>query len=155
MPRRLLVTLSCKALSTSVMVSFTDPAGTAGATSSRREITTLESSFGGLNRSPSRCRKRRRERGTAVVSCLTMRRNGVVSATIPCWGPIRSRMFLSSSLAVEPAPGSLRRRLIVRRSLSASSRVMLSRRIVCNESRSPVSERSESMQALTVRSSRL
>ena len=154
MPRRLLVTLSCKALSTSVMVSFTDPAGTAGATSSRREITTLESSFGGLNRSPSRCRKRRRERGTAVVSCLTMRRNGVVSATIPCWGPIRSRMFLSSSLAVEPAR-IVRRRLIVRRSLSASSRVMLSRRIVCNESRSPVSERSESMQALTVRSSRL
>ena len=154
MPRRLLVTLSCKALSTSVMVSFTDPAGTAGATSSRREITTLESSFGGLNKSPSRCRKRRRERGTAVVSCLTMRRNGVVSATIPCWGPIRSRMFLSSSLAVEPAR-IVRRRLIVRRSLSASSRVMLSRRIVCNESRSPVSERSESMQALTVRSSRL
>ena len=63
-------------------------------------------------------------------------------------------MFLSSSLAVEPAR-IVRRRLIVRRSLSASSRVMLSRRIVCNESRSPVSERSESMQALTVRSSRL
>ena len=154
MPRRLLVTLSCKALSTSVMVSFTDPAGTTGATSSRREITTLESSSGGLNRSPSRCRKRRRERGTAVVSSLTTRRNGVVSATIPCWGPIRSRMFLSSSLAVEPAR-IVRRRLIVRRSLSASSRVILSRRIVCNESRSPVSERSESMQALTVRSSRL
>ena len=63
-------------------------------------------------------------------------------------------MFLSSRLAVDPARIE-RRRLIVRRSLSANSRVMLSRRIVCNESRSSASDRSESMQPLTVRSSRL
>ena len=45
--------------------------------------------------------------------------------------------------------------LTVRRSLSAISRVMLSRRIVCNESPPAVSARSESIEARTVRSSRL
>ena len=154
MPCRLLVTLSCKACSTSTMVSFTASTGMTGAMVSRREITRLESASGGLNRSPSRWKKRRLARGTAVVSCRTMLRNGIVSATTASRGPIRLRMFLSSRPAVAPARIE-RRRLTVRRSLSAISRVMLSRRIVCNESPPAVSARSESIEARTVRSSRL
>ena len=153
MPCRLLVTLSCKACSTSTMVSFTASTGMTGAMVSRREITRLESASGGLNRSPSRWKKRRLARGTAV-SCRTMLRNGIVSATTASRGPIRLRMFLSSRPAVAPARIE-RRRLTVRRSLSAISRVMLSRRIVCNESPPTVSARSESIEARTVRSSRL
>lgn len=65
---------------------------------------------------------------------------------------INARMFFSSRLAVAP-PRIERKRLVVRRSLSASSRTMLSRRIVCSESLRPVSERSESIRLRTVRSS--
>ena len=69
-------------------------------------------------------------------------------------GPsIRARMFLSSRLAVPPERIE-RRRLIVRCSLSASSRTMLSRRIVCSESTLPSKRRSESMHPRTARSSR-
>ncbi|CDC95705.1 unknown [Alistipes sp. CAG:268] len=65
---------------------------------------------------------------------------------------ISARMFFSSRLAVAP-PRIERKRLVVRRSLSASSRTMLSRRIVCSESPRPVSVRSESIRLRTVRNS--
>ena len=63
---------------------------------------------------------------------------------------ISARMFFSSRLAVAP-PRIERKRLVVRRSLSASSRTMLSRRIVCSESSAAVSPRSESIRPRTVR----
>ena len=115
----------------------------------------LESSCRGLNRSASRRKNRRLLRGTETVSeSTTLRRTSDVSAPPSESSPSSSwRMFLSSRLAV-PAERIDRRRLIVRRSLSAISRTMLSSRSVWSESVSSESPRSESMQARTVRSSR-
>jgi len=200
MPSRSLVTLSCRARRTSVIVSRIASGGSVSpgrrsvsTTISRREITTFESFRGGLNRSASRRKNRRLGRGTATVSERTRLGGGSVSegggstgarvsgsrgrsvsvrgsesgerrppagresvsgrARLSRDPSMSARMFFSSRLDVAPARID-RRRLIVRRSLSASSRTMLSRRIVCNESPLPAMLRSESMRARTVRSSR-
>ena len=133
------------------MVSFTTPTGSIAPTTSRREITTLESADG-LNRSATRCRNRRLARGSTIVSFRTIRRNGVVAHAMLACGPISSRMFLSSSPAVELARMDCCK-LIVRRSLSFSRRVMLSSRSSCKESSGVVSARNESIHPRTVRSS--
>ena len=147
---RSLVTRSCNVLRTMAIVSFTAVAGSESTTRSRWEITMLESSLGGLNRSAKRRKKLRLRRGTATdsVSCTTVRtdtlsRRTPTLSTLSA-GPISSRIFLSSRLAVA-AERIVRRRFIVRRSLSPSSLTMLSRRIVWSESCSPARLRNESI----------
>ena len=80
---------------------------------------------------------------TPTVRTDTLSRRTPTLSTLSA-GPISSRIFLSSRLAVA-AERIVRRRFIVRRSLSPSSLTMLSRRIVWSESCSPARLRNESI----------
>lgn len=134
------------------MVSRIDSAEGSESMTSRREMTSVESSFGGLKMSAMRRKKRLLRRGVATVSCeMTLRTGGCVrlASAESESSRARSRSTLASSSAALPAERMERRRLVVRSTFSAMRCSMLSSLSRWSESASGERRRSESRQRRT------